>query len=458
MTISPARHDLSFESPDNAELLIKEARRQGRRRRLKGALILVMTATIVIALVLLVAGGVPIGARRPIGGNTAPPTGANLSSATASATANTYLLYVGHGVGVTATYNQNSGCSEVFLTNDFIHWRNVTPPLKRTTGIPKGQCLYAWTDASFTTPTDGWLLARNGGSTDTILRHTLDGGRTWVTQPGGDTGSNGGMETISFVNSKIGWRQQFGFGSNGNYALQRTLNGGTTWSTRSPDARSSCTFAQDVFSSASVGFAFSNWNSVSNPTFLLRTLNGGVDWSRFTLPTPPSLPHNARGLYGEPEFVGADGVVPVDFPVNGHQAIFFYSTHDGGLKWKVNANSMMPIIVKEPLKLNPQTATNTCNLDTSATSGRAAVISMANLSTWWILEPGLKGATRRLVVTNSGGAVSSFDIKDLPATTGQMEFTALNVNDALITLPIPYGYQTTYESNDGGATWKKLTL
>ena len=458
MIVSPTQHDISFEVPDDAELLIKEARHKGRRRRLKGALILFMTATIVIALVLLVAEGIPSGSRRPTSAHNAPPAGANLSSATSPATNNTSLLYVGHGVGVVATYNQNTGCSEAFLSNDLVHWRNVTPPLKRTTGIAKGQCLYAWNGAYFTSPTDGWLQARNEGGTETILRHTLDAGRSWVAQPSGDTGSNGGTETINFVNSKIGWRQQFGFGSNGNYALQRTLNGGATWSTRSPDSRGSCTFAQVVFSSASVGFAFSNWQGVSNPTFLLRTENGGVDWSRITFPTPPSLLHSARGLYGEPKFIGADGLVPVDFPVNGHQDIFFYATHDGGLTWKVNANSMLPIIVNEPLKLNPLTATQTCNLDTSATGGRAAVISLANLSTWWILVPGPKGATKRLVVSESGNAVSTFQVNDLPATTGQMEYTALNANDALITLPIPYGYQTTYESTDGGATWRKLKL
>jgi hypothetical protein len=116
----------------------------------------------------------------------------NVASATTSVTTNTYLLYVGHGVGVTATANPTTGCSEVFLTTDFIHWRNITPPLKVPTTMPKGSCLYVWTDAYFTSPAVGWLLARNGGSTQTILRHTLDGGRTWITQPGGDTGSNGG--------------------------------------------------------------------------------------------------------------------------------------------------------------------------------------------------------------------------------------------------------------------------
>jgi hypothetical protein len=119
---------------------------------------------------------------------------------------------------------------------------------------------------------------------------------------------------------------------------------------------------------------------------------------------------------------------------------------------------MLPVIVSEPLKLNPETASGACNLDTAATTGRAAAISLASLSTWWILEPGPKGTTKNVVVTGSGRAESTFTVDDLPATTGQMEFSALNVNDALLTRPIPYGYQTTFESTDGGATWRKLKL
>jgi hypothetical protein len=53
-----------------------------------------------------------------------------------------YLLYVGHGIGVAATENPNTGCSEAFLTTDFVHWRNISPPLRNSTQIPKGQCLY----------------------------------------------------------------------------------------------------------------------------------------------------------------------------------------------------------------------------------------------------------------------------------------------------------------------------
>jgi photosystem II stability/assembly factor-like uncharacterized protein len=128
------------------------------------------------------------------------------------------------------------------------------------------------------------------------------------------------------------------------------------------------------------------------------------------------------------------------------------------LKWQLNSDSTLPIIVNAPLKINSETAARQCDLSNSATSGRVAAISFAGLATWWILEPGPKGATQRLLVTDSGRSVSSTEISDLPSTKGQMEFTAMSKNDALITRPIPYGYQTTYETTNGGATWSKVKL
>jgi len=381
----------------------------------------------------------------------------NVVSASTSFPSSTYELYAGHGFGVAATSNPNTGCSEVFLTTDFSHWRNITPPLKVPSSVPKGQCLYVWTDAYFTSSTDGWLLARNGGSTDTILRHTLDGGRTWITQPGGDTGSNGGWETISFTNSSVGWRQQFGDGSNGHFALQRTLNGGTTWSTRSPDPHGSCVFANDVFSSASVGFAVAPEAPAINSTHLWKTGDGGINWSVLTLAPPPALPRTAVGLYGEPKFSGPNGVVSVDFPVNDHQAIYFYETHNGGLSWKLEVSPGLPVVVSGKLKINHEIATQPCTLDVSAVSGQVAIVALANATTWWILQPGPKGATTKLIVTGSGAGIATYNVIDLPATTGHPELAVLNAHDALLTFAIPAGYKTTYETSDGGATWVKVS-
>jgi len=52
MTIAPARRDVSVEISDAAELLIKEARRKGRRRRLRvGRIVLAVLVIIAAALV-----------------------------------------------------------------------------------------------------------------------------------------------------------------------------------------------------------------------------------------------------------------------------------------------------------------------------------------------------------------------------------------------------------------------
>jgi hypothetical protein len=151
-------------------------------------------------------------------------------------------------------------------------------------------------------------------------------------------------------------------------------------------------------------------------------------------------------------------VVPVDYPVGRHQSIYFYATHDGGLTWKLEIGSHLPIVVSWALKINPQATSRACTTDTFAVWGRAALVAAASPATWWILQPGPKGATKRLVVTAGASGITTYVMKGLPATTDRSDLAALNANDALLTLPIPSGYQTTYETSDGGVKWEKVTL
>jgi uncharacterized protein DUF4232 len=51
MTITPTRHDVAFDTPNPAELLIEEARRLGRRRRLAKGLVVLSALAIVAILV-----------------------------------------------------------------------------------------------------------------------------------------------------------------------------------------------------------------------------------------------------------------------------------------------------------------------------------------------------------------------------------------------------------------------
>jgi hypothetical protein len=383
------------------------------------------------------------------------------NAAFATTTTSTQVLYAGHGVGVVATYDLNTGCSEVFLSTDMITWRNITPPLKISAEIPRGQCEYVWSSADFVTPSDGWLLARDEGSTDTILRHTVDGGRTWIAQPGGDTGSNAGSESISFVTAALGWRQQFALGSNVGYSLERTLNGGTTWETRSPNLpQGSCVLANDVFATAALGVAFVTRAPVTNDTHLWRTSDGGVDWSPLTFARPASIHTTAPGLYGGPAFSGLTGVAPVDYPDGTGQAVYFYVTHDGGQKWSLDG-AHSRVIVGGTLRINRQgLSTQSCTDVAHApfSSGDVAMIASAGPATWWILQPGIKGEGSVTVVSLTSEMTKSTNIGDLPSTQHATSLAALSSTDALLTVPIPNGYQSTYETSEGGMTWKRIEL
>ena len=388
------------------------------------------------------------------------PAVARPLAASSATTTSTYVLYVGHGVAVVATNDLNTGCSSVYLSTNTTTWRNVTPPLKGSAATSKGQCLYFWSSASFVSPLDGWLLARNGGSTETILRHTLNGGRTWTTQPGGDTGSNGGAQTITFLSAALGWRQQFGVGSNGNFSLERTRNAGATWTTISRDPRGACVFANDVFATATRGFATVDPSPSSNATHLWRTSDGGASWSVMRLTAPATIASGALGLYGRPVFARRRGAMPVDYPVAGGQRVYFYATTDAGATWRLDTVPA-PVAVAGELTINHRSAAaQPCFGGASApvSSGLAAVSVAVNPSTWWILRPGSRGESLVAVVSLTGGHVSRHYARDLPSTRGGALLAPLSAASALITVPVPYGYQTTYETTDGGATWRVLTV
>ena len=195
---------------------------------------------------------------------------------------------------------------------------------------------------------------------------------------------------------------------------------------------------------------------MSNPTHLWRTTNGGVSWSTENFTPPPSLPPAALGLYGSPTFDGSLGVEAVDYPVGGHQAIYFYETHDAGKSWTLDTDLSQPIGVGDALNINRRNAAAQSCFG-PVTSSRVAVVSSAGTATWWILQPGPKGATRRIVVGHGGSGTTSYVMKGLPATTGHVQVAALNINDALLTLPNPSGYQSTFETSNGGVTWEKMS-
>jgi photosystem II stability/assembly factor-like uncharacterized protein len=367
-----------------------------------------------------------------------------------------YVLYAGHGLEVIASTNNLTDCSRVYISSDLRHWRNVTPPLRSS----PGGCLYTWASASFVSPTDGWLLAINGADVSTILRHTVDGGRTWVTDPGGETGSAGGGESIDFVNARLGWRQQFADGSNDPFVLQRTSDGGSSWTNvvRAPVKNNGCEFLTDVFANASIGFAALPSGEVGagvllSTPYVWRTLDGGVHWSKMTLPRPPPLGPSVSAVYFQPVFFGRNGSLSVDYAVGSHQDVAFYRSADYGLHWSLVRGRTFLMSLKGPISIHYGPSNYACNFQSSI-SGSALSVDLFNATSWWIVRPGAKGDTTEVKSYGSDGYTST-TTSELPATTHGVTLHALNTNDALVTVGSGQS-SSVYSTTDGGTRWVKV--
>jgi photosystem II stability/assembly factor-like uncharacterized protein len=170
MTIAPERYDVSFEISDAAELLIKEARRKGRRRRLRVGLI-VIAAFVIIAAALVAVGRATHPVSKAIGG---PRT----------------------------TVGADTASSAVFAPFYF-------PPSQ---------------NLQFVSTNDGWLIDPN---VENRILSTTNGGRSWSTNylsTVSATTEKGGIVSIDFINTSDGWALLYGEG------LISTRDGGRSWS------------------------------------------------------------------------------------------------------------------------------------------------------------------------------------------------------------------------------------
>jgi len=378
----------------------------------------------------------------------------------ASSGATPVVLYVGHGVEVVEGTVEGHPCSAVLLSTDGVHWRDVTPPLANKPPT----CLYVWATAAFVSPLVGWVSARNGGSNQMVLEHTVDGGKIWARQADGITGSNGGMQTVSFANANLGWRQTYGWGGN-YFAVQVTTDGGRSWPSAIPfsSATGGCGYDPVVYVTPKIGFASGPLQASTtgdNAPVAWRTTDGGRHWSHFALRSPAWV-RGATPLYGAPSFWGMAGVWPVDYvtapssaAVDGEQVVVLYSTSDAGATW---TSSEYPSVAwAGGPRLNARMLSSGCYIGDSIGSGLLAVTSAPRSTAVWVLRPPNAGPWGIHRLTGRLHAESLHLVTSLPASVQFANLQALDTQRALLSIQSRGGSRTVYETVNGGRNWHQI--
>jgi photosystem II stability/assembly factor-like uncharacterized protein len=341
MTMTPLRRADTDGSSDSAELLIKEARVQARRRRLRYvvAAFIVFVAAVAIW---LATGGVVHRTPPSRVGTSSPKGGAPTGSSNGSAP----VVLGGQSIGRTVAFGPDTlwvftanetaltggGQGIELTTNAGRTWRNVTPPGLSVDGGSR------WM-GNFTaiSPTSAWIVYGRIDSGPQFIETTQDAGRTW-SKVGVLPGQPGGCE-LQYVNVKDGTCTVLG-GAAGSMLIRiiRTTDDGAHWRRvfantigTTSATKGSIPFGCDknvYFTSAEKGFTLFFCNGGSG-AFVEESLNGGVTWLNRTVEQPSSVPEGGGGFSGPPVFAGLNGAVPYSVGTDSE----VYVTENGGVSF-----------------------------------------------------------------------------------------------------------------------------
>ena len=360
-------------------------------------------------------------------------------------------LFLGAGLGIVEAPSASAPCGNaVYLTTDFTTWRPITPP-ESDNDVP---CIVGWEDASFVSPTEGWILGRNGGAADTVLYHTIDAGRTWVQQPGGTTVSNGGYQVIGFANAQDGWRQTFPIGV-ANDSLETTQNAGATWHTvpgQGSNAPCLGAWGRDVFANAVDGFAGRSLAAGAfGDSFLCRTRNGGATWTTMTVAAPPTL-STAATAYALPAFFGtSSGILPVAYLRGSSATVAFYGTQDAGATWSLKSTVSVAGTLKSPPAFSVQ-----------GDVGTFPSVAFAGSQIWWVMGDGGAGPPTLAVTADGGRTWTNVTATGLPPSPSldssyNVDLKAASSTQAWVSLANENAGTTLLGTADGGRTWGFLS-
>ena len=231
----------------------------------------------------------------------APPTTSSAELNTPSPT----LVYRGAGVVVVGISPVGGGFqgtkpSRLYLSNDLVHWRDVTPPQSQAVPDPRYATYPFFEQASFISPYTGWVTAWNTATLGVTIYRTGDGGRTWTAIGGLGHGAHGGAALlIDLITPSTAFSEQFDPAAP-EMSLSISRNSGQTWRTvytgpphgtgdsgplAGPDEMP-FTFINSLDGFSAVGVPPQSPGAIPGEGDFFDTSDGGSTWQRQSPPLP----------------------------------------------------------------------------------------------------------------------------------------------------------------------------
>jgi photosystem II stability/assembly factor-like uncharacterized protein len=346
--------------------------------------------------------------------------------------------------------------SQLELTTDFVHWRNITPP-----GLTPDRYgdVYAFESVSFPTALDGWVTADRAGAL--YLFRTINGGRTWTIEgpsKGSDQGGAAGYEMVTFDNVEQGWRAIVA-PTAGQVFLSESNNGGRTWQrTQTPSRWPSAGFpvatgngrALDADTLPPSDVLPTTGNGFGNFSGLWVTTDEGRSWVAPVIPVS-AAPDASVDQPGLPTVVGPGHVVdPVLVASGATSSVEFFRSDDGGVSWTYESS------VATGSQLRPRVQwSRRANL-LGTTDGLFPSVGVAGPGTWWVASGAGQGDTAVptvSVTTDDGRMWKTVRATGLPEMISSLQ--AANANTAWATYEFSPGCGLVGTTN-AGATWQKV--
>jgi photosystem II stability/assembly factor-like uncharacterized protein len=367
------------------------------------------------------------------------------------------VVFAGHGVAIVATSPAWDGPlsypSTLWSSTDLTHWHDITPPGSQRLSGPNDYA--SFDEASFISPSTGWVTTWDVVSLHVTFNRTFDGGKTWTVAPAGSEHGDhaGDADLIQLVTPTLAFSETFsptGPGMN----LSVSTDAGTSWHSvyNGPQATTSDVpsgpFDQPmVFLSARRGFAASGIPvfEFEAPGEVFTTRDAGADWIRITPPTPAPCTAAAGSnecMFALPVFTDSDHGVLAAEVIDGTKAsIGFDTTYDGGATWRL-ASSINLDLAPSPPNTQPNTA----------------LVATPTGSTWLVVEQAPTGVVSR-TSTDAGLHWSDNSMTGVRGTPTALN--ALNATHALLTTSISVGVlglPELYKTTDAGHTWQPVAF